>query len=144
LSYPVDLHFADLCPKKMKLLLGKQDARRKMRERRKKAQKAARQYARNMATIAMNNIRMRELKAIMARDAIEASEARTASALEIIKRLDAAINVLASSGWGLGVNPGNTDEDEDTDEDTDEGEDEDEDDTDDTDDTDEDEDTDSE
>jgi hypothetical protein len=107
------------------------------REKQKKAQEAARQYAQNMATIAKNNIRLRELEAIMDRNAIEASEARIASALIMIEHDRAAAKVLALSGWGPGVNPVNTnkleeiDGADDTDTDTDE--DEDMDDTDDTD-----------
>jgi hypothetical protein len=53
---------------------------------------------------------MRELKAQMARDAIEASKSRAESMWKEIQYLDAAAKVLEESGWGPGVNPGNTDE----------------------------------
>jgi hypothetical protein len=78
-------------------------------EKREKAQEAARQYARNMAQIKQNNIRMRELEAQSARDAIEASKSRAESMRKEIQYLDAATKVLALSGWGPGVNPGNMD-----------------------------------
>ncbi len=84
---------------------GKQAARKKARD---KAKNKARQVAKNIAQIEKNTIRMREIEAQMARDAIKASKSRAESMRKEIQYLDAAAEVLALSGWGPGVNHGNT------------------------------------